>query len=396
MTDEVASSPDGPWTTVEKSLRSKESTQSIPGKSITPASQRFVTELPKPGSTQSIPGKSVTQPTLDPITVATVPVEFIPPTTNNDFECSSIVVHQLDTTHFLIEGMSVSEVFDRLAYAAAKDHSITGSFPKSGLIRGSGKSGLEFVVTVMPDPRGVTFLVEGKTQQGAANIGVLFDPLSVKGWGMVAAVGLLSAAVRYTVAADVSTLMENLLESVGAPELLMNKGSGSVNVTPEKQRLIAMSQEVSALVGYKLASDEVSMIVKCERAAVTLLGHDKISTLHPHSTLIHTIHRLFKSKEAASPQGILGKIRHQLTGCLYFYNVALESSTNTVTVESTRTSDPIAISAYEMTSSLSLVLVTSKCRYNSKLRHGLMHKLLCNEESFIRDAIASELQIRMS
>lgn len=371
LTDEVASSPDGPWTTVQKSIRPKKTTESLPGKSSTQAALDAITESTGP------------------------PIEFIPTTTNNDFERSSIVVHQLDFTHFLIEGMSVSEVFDRLAYAVAKDHTIAGSFSKSGIIRGSGKSGFEFVVTIKSDQGGVTFLVDGKTKNGAVNIGVLFDPLSVKGWGVFAAVALVSSIVERAVVCDVSTLMVNLLGSVGALELLTNKGTGSVNVTPEKQRVIAISQRVAAIAGYSVLSfDDALKIVKCDREVVTLIGHDKICILHPHSTLIQTIHNMLKEPEIA--QGFFGRWFGWLTFRHYIYKVALERSTNTVTVYSTLNGFPTAITAYEMTSSLSLVLVTSKQRCDWKDKSGPLHDVLSKGESFIRDKIARELQTRMS
>ncbi len=144
---------------------------------------------------------------------------------------NSTTVEQLDNTLFLVEGLPQEEVFRRLKNAAGKNHSITGAFSRSGLIRGTGASGISFVITVQQTDEGVTFLLDGETPQGPANFGAIFDPTSGQGWGLLAATALFNSTVNSSAAknveTDLRTLLMNLLTAFDAEHLLLGDTSGS-------------------------------------------------------------------------------------------------------------------------------------------------------------------------
>jgi predicted Zn finger-like uncharacterized protein len=138
---------------------------------------------------------------------------------------NSATVEQLDNTLFLVEDLPLEEVFHRLKNAAGQNHTITGAFSRSGLIRGTGASGISFAITVKQTDEGVTFLLDGETPEGPTNFGALFDPTSGEGWGLLAATSLFNSAVNSTsansVATDVRTLLLNLLTAFDAQHLLL-------------------------------------------------------------------------------------------------------------------------------------------------------------------------------
>jgi predicted Zn finger-like uncharacterized protein len=133
-------------------------------------------------------------------------------------------IEQLDNWMFLVEGLSLVEVFQRLKTAAAKSHRLTGTFSRSGLIRGNGLSGVSFVISVKQTDEGVTFSIDGETPEGPSNFGALFDPTSSQGWGLFAATAVFNSVVNTSsatsVATDVHTLLCNVLSAFDGEHLL--------------------------------------------------------------------------------------------------------------------------------------------------------------------------------
>ncbi|MBO09594.1 MAG: hypothetical protein CMJ68_02405 [Planctomycetaceae bacterium] len=133
-------------------------------------------------------------------------------------------VTQLDLLTFLVENTTYSDVFDRLTSAVSLHHLLAGSFKRSGIIRGSGESGISFVISVSDTDEGVVFEIDGDTPDGGGDFGVSFDPTSAEGWGLFGAVSLVNAAINAAgenaVQADIQRLSFNILHGLGATELL--------------------------------------------------------------------------------------------------------------------------------------------------------------------------------
>lgn len=133
-------------------------------------------------------------------------------------------VSQLDEMAFLVENLPLAEVFKRLKNAAGIDHAVTGSFSRSGIIRGGGASGISFIINVSEHDNGVAFTIDGETPDGPLNVGVLFDPTSAGGWGLAGAAAVFNSAMNDTandkVASDVRTLLRNLLSAFDAESVL--------------------------------------------------------------------------------------------------------------------------------------------------------------------------------
>jgi len=173
-----------------------------------------------------------------------IPVESIPSETIPVHELrNSPTVEQLDNTLFLVEDLPQEEVFRRLKDAAGQNHSTTGAFSRSGLIRGTGASGISFVITVKKTDEGVTFLLDGETPAGPANFGAIFDPTSGQGWGLLAATALFNSAVNSTAAnsveKDLRTLLMNLLSAFDAEHLLLGgtPKSPGIKVTSTQRQM---------------------------------------------------------------------------------------------------------------------------------------------------------------
>ena len=115
QSDELARSDAGPWKNVAEAVQ-----PSSKQKNALPASE----SLPS--------AKAVSSNSDAPTPLASQ---------SDQLDSSEQLVHQLDTTHFLVEGMAQQQVFENLKQAAALNHTVNGAFLRSGLIRGAGDSG---------------------------------------------------------------------------------------------------------------------------------------------------------------------------------------------------------------------------------------------------------------
>lgn len=350
--DELARSESGPWKSVADSVR--------------------------PSSAQMQASSSVALPPPPPPPT--------PPPLASSAGLSSRsqqLVHQLDTTHFLIEGMPHQQVFETLKQAAARNHTVTGAFLKSGLIRGMGDSGIEFVVKVEKTDEGVSFLVDGTTPEGPANFGVLFNPLSVEGWATAGVVGLFNSFVNdsaaRTVAGDVSLLIVNLLDSLGAAELVTGNLSGTVDAG-------ALSHQLRAL----------------PHSVLTSIDHNRLVTNFPHDALVPTIYQLLKAQEAVNPQSVASKLGLQLaTRYDIVQNVALAEAGRAVTANipdgrGTVYTWTMVVDVKEIGSGQSEVSVSVKCNAPAALDLlGYVKKRCMKQSEYIRDAIETHLKIKM-
>ena len=233
----VSKSPNGPWTPVEavKGLASSTAASPVSGASAK-ANNRQAEANSDPRPTAL--AQRVTAPSAPKHNMTS-------PSTDAD---GHVEVHQLDTTTFLVEGLPLETVFSKLRHAATKQHQVVGAFPKSGTIRGQGRSGITFVISVAQKDDGVQFVVDGETPQGPANFGVLFSPTSAQGWATAGAAALFNTVVNSKAAAsvegDVTMLMLNLLDAFGAETLLLGTGEGSVRVSRSEDDLSNVTVEL--------------------------------------------------------------------------------------------------------------------------------------------------------
>ena len=356
-TDELARSDAGPWKSVADSVR--------------------------PSSTQANASSTL----ASPLAAKATPSNSGPPTPRASQSgppvSSQQLVHQLDTTHFLIEGMPHQQVFETLKQAAARSHTVTGAFLKSGLIRGTGDSGIEFVVKVEKTDEGVSFLIDGSTPDGPANFGVLFNPMSVEGWATAGVVGLFNSFVNNsaarTVADDVSLLIVNLLDSLGAAELVTGNKSGTVDAG-------ALGQQLKAL----------------PHVVLTPIEHNRLVTNFPNESLVPTIYQLLKAQEATNTQSVASKLGLQL-GTRYdlVQNVALTEGGGGVTAnipdgKGTIYTWTLVADVRAVGSGRSEVSVNVKCNAPAVLDPlGYVKKRCIKQAEFIRDAIATDLKMKM-
>ncbi len=221
-----------------------------------------------------------------------------------------VEVHQLDTTTFLVEGLPLEAVFSKLRQAATKQHQVVGAFPKSGTIRGQGRSGISFVIAVAQTEEGVQFAVDGETPQGPANFGVLFNPTSAQGWATAGAAALFNSVVNSKAAAsvegDVTMLMLNLLDAFGAETLLLGTGEGSVRVSH--------------------GDNDLSNVV------VELIGSDQLRTNFPRQRLPGLVFRVLQTASLSRQSDVLQAVG--LKGTARFdrlSEIAIDASSGQVT-----------------------------------------------------------------
>lgn len=208
--DEVATAQGGPWTPIAKVAHKLQSQTGAPAQIPAALAQRHSAGPP--------PAASRNPATASP------PLPF---------------VHQLDNTVFLVENLSKAEIFDRLKAAVQENHSLTGSFARSFLLRGQGTSGINFALQVNDHDDGVIFTIEGDTPDGPANFQAWFNPLTVAGWGLFAVTELFNSHANATAAArvqsDFQMLLINLLTAFNAEHLF--GGEGGTTTTGPLARL---------------------------------------------------------------------------------------------------------------------------------------------------------------
>ena len=356
QSDELARSDAGPWKNVAEAVQ-----PSSKQKNALPASE----SLPS--------AKAVSSNSDAPTPLASQ---------SDQLDSSEQLVHQLDTTHFLVEGMAQQQVFENLKQAAALNHTVNGAFLRSGLIRGAGDSGIEFVIKVEQTDEGVSFHIDGSTPDGPADFGVLFNPLSLEGWGMAGAVGLFNSLVNNSVANsvenDVSLLIVNLLDSLGAAELVTGNQSGTVNSGALEQKLKALPNK-----------------------EVTSIEHNRLTTNFPNESLIPTIYQLLKDQERNNSPNLVHKIGFGLTSRNdLIENVTLMDGGDGVTANVPDGKGTwiwtLTVAVSENGSGRSELSINVTCNAPSMLDLGGYVKKRCIKQAeIIRDLIAADLKTKM-
>lgn len=218
-------------------------------------------------------------------------------------------VTQLDVMKFLVENMDEHEVFLRVKDGASIDHTLIGAFDRSGVIRGTGKSGISFSIAVKSVDDGVSVNVEGETPDGPTNFGTLFDPASAEGWGLLGATSVFNAIVNGSAAqkieADVQVLSFNILNALDATEIL-----GLSNEAHEK-----LSGGKADLKRYnpgngRIRFTRLSKYNGCMTNLSVLIDGENVGTLTNGSQLIVS---LLPGKKQVMLKGLMVKISDTIT-----------------------------------------------------------------------------------